>query len=222
MAIMIRFREIVRKILVGLGFSPIRFREQEFVLENIKKGGKRILDVGCCESLLPIKLARLDYQVTGPDILDYPLTHPNLTFTRGSITDPQIFQGETQIFDTIVCLSTLEHIGIGFYGDPSEEAGDQAALREMSLLLKDEGRLILTVPFGGSYQINNFQRIYDHVALTALFNKQWKVEKETYWIPLSKRKWVQASGRIEAERVYPGFTESNNACFVLSKNIHND
>lgn len=214
---MIYFREMIRKILVWLGFSPIRFREQEFVLGNIQNGGRRILDVGCAESPLPMKLARLGYRVTGIDIREYPMTHPNLTFICGSITDPQVFQGENRVFDTIVCLSTLEHIGIGFYGDRSEAAGDKAALQQMFDLLKDEGRLILTVPFGGSYQVSDFQRIYDHATLSALFSNHWRIEKETYWIPLSKRKWVRASRLEEAELIHPGFPESNNACFVLSK-----
>lgn len=48
-------------------------------------------------------------------------------------------------FDTVVCLSTLEHLGMGFYGDP--HYGDRplaAAFRELARVSR--GTVLVTVP----------------------------------------------------------------------------
>lgn len=57
---------------------------------------------------------------------------------------------ESESFDLIICLSTIEHIGMKAYGLVGEGAsGAPDALREMERLLKrDGGRLLLTLPIG--------------------------------------------------------------------------
>src|SRR3981081_133204 len=54
-------------------------------------------------------------------------------------------------FDLILCISTLEHIGLdvsGYGGKAQNEAGDVLAIREMARILAPTGRLLITVPFG--------------------------------------------------------------------------
>lgn len=58
-------------------------------------------------------------------------------------------------FDTIVCISTLEHVGMdnSVYGDSSPRAADpesevERALAELRRVLAPSGRLLWTVPFG--------------------------------------------------------------------------
>lgn len=69
-------------------------------------------------------------------------------------------------FDTIACLSTLEHVGLDntrlYTSDPTKKEADEAAhleaVRELARILKPGGSLLLTVPFGihengGWYQV---------------------------------------------------------------------
>jgi len=60
-------------------------------------------------------------------------------------------------FDTVVCVSTLEHVGMDnrLYGVDEPRAGDPAtelerALAELHRVLKPRGRLLATVPYGRS------------------------------------------------------------------------
>src|SRR5205823_5214060 len=68
-------------------------------------------------------------------------------------------------FDLILCVSTLEHVGLDsdpFQGslgaDP--ENGDVDALKEMARVLGPQGRLLVTVPFGRA-EIHRSHRQYD-------------------------------------------------------------
>ncbi len=54
-----------------------------------------------------------------------------------------------ETFDAVTCLSTIEHIGLGAYGESqSEEGEDVAAMRRIRELAKPGGVLVLTVPYG--------------------------------------------------------------------------
>lgn len=68
-------------------------------------------------------------------------------------------------YDTIVCLSTLEHIGCDntfFTGDKSSRQdrpdGFVLAMEEMQRVLKSGGTLLLTVPFGTYRHFGMFQQ----------------------------------------------------------------
>ena len=82
-----------------------------------KEPGSTVLDVGCSESLVPLEFASLGYSVTGIDLRAYPLHHPNLQTFATPLED----WDTDATFDVIVCLSSIEHFGLGTYG---EEAVD--------------------------------------------------------------------------------------------------
>ena len=50
------------------------------------------------------------------------------------------------LFDLIISYSSIEHDGLGRYGDPLNPDGDFAAMKEFSLMLKPNGYLVLGVP----------------------------------------------------------------------------
>lgn len=67
-------------------------------------------------------------------------------------------------FDTIACISTIEHVGFdnSFYTGSSRSdvvSGDfRSALGELNRVLKRGGTLFLTVPFGRHQQFSEFQQ----------------------------------------------------------------
>jgi cyclopropane fatty-acyl-phospholipid synthase-like methyltransferase len=193
----------------------IREREKEYILENISHDKpKVILDVGCCGSLLPEELSKKDHKVFGLDVQNYAKPK-GFTFINTDIISSD-FSFEKEMFDYIICLSTIEHIGLGYYGDKVDRQGDRIVLEKCSLFLKNEGRLLLTLPFAGNYNQNRFQRIHTKKSFLELIDKLFEIEKEQFWIPLAKRKWIPASEK-DAENVHSAYPESNNACFVLKK-----
>lgn len=133
-------------------------------LEGVVKN-ERVLDLGCTESVLPLNVACLGYKVTGLDYRPYPYYHPNLVVAQGDILKLPF---KSNSFGAVFCISTIEHVGVGFYQDPAlPDAGDALAIGEVRRVLKPGGLLVLTVPFGKA-QITPQQRIYDHVSLKRL------------------------------------------------------
>lgn len=145
-------------------FVNERIVEIPWVLGNLPRSPARILDVGASESPLALMLASLGYQVTAVDLRTYPFTHPNLEIVAGDITKLNL----SAKFDTVVCLSTLEHIGLPVYGGREMLAGDNLALQQMHRWLKPGGYLLLTVPAALKYQVRKFWRQYDVATLKHL------------------------------------------------------
>lgn len=161
---MVRWRHSVNERIVEL----------PFVLRSLEQAGQRVLDVGCSQSILPLELAHLGFRVWGIDQRSYPVRHPNFEFVRCDVcqlTFPESF------FDAVVCLSTIEHVGLGFYGDTRQDRGDLAAVRELRRVLKPGGKLILTTPFGRRGE--GWQRVYDLSGIQELL-EGLKVETMRY------------------------------------------
>jgi 2-polyprenyl-3-methyl-5-hydroxy-6-metoxy-1,4-benzoquinol methylase len=155
--------------------------------------GTRVLDLGCAESILSIELASSGFRVTGVDARPYPLKHPNFVFVQGDICHYQL---EHERFQAIVALSTIEHIGLGFYGDPRNNSTDQLAMDEIYRLLKPDGRLLMTVPYG-QHAVTPQHRIYDADSLRTLL-RRFKVEKIDYGIRVDEKTWVSPSAEKDA------------------------
>lgn len=133
--------------------------------------GRRVLDVGATESTVAFSLACLGYDVTAIDIRPYPLAHPRLRTVVGAIED----WGDDGPFDAVLCLSTVEHIGLPAYGADRKEGADLAAMRRLHELTVPGGLLVLTTRFGKPGE-DEFQRTYDRPALESLLSG-WAVEE---------------------------------------------
>lgn len=158
----LKYKPFIKKALINE-----RIIEIPFVVDTLAGMAKtsKVLDLGCMESVLPMFMAGLGFQVTGFDFREYPYQVPNFKFVRGSILDLP-FENET--YDVVTCVSTIEHIGIGFYSDPKDNlSADVKGMLEIKRVLRPEGRLILTVPFGRAF-VNDQQRVYDHQGLDKL------------------------------------------------------
>lgn len=90
------------------------------------------------------------------------------------------------------------------------------AVEVIHSLLKPDGKFLVTLPFSGKYTENSFQRIHTKESFQTLISGYFRIEKQQFWIPKSKKNWIAASEE-EVEREYAAYRESNNACFVLKK-----
>ena len=64
-------------------------------------------------------------------------------------------------FDVITCLSTIEHVGLGRYGDPLDPWGDVKLAANLRRLVKPGGFLLLSFPTGLGCVVFNKHRIYN-------------------------------------------------------------
>ncbi len=78
-----------------------------------------------------------------------------------------------ELFDTLVSISSIEHDGLGRYGDPVDPEGDLKAMKKMKKMLKPGGLLFLAVPVGVDHLYWNAHRIYGSKRLPLLL-KGWK------------------------------------------------
>lgn len=62
---------------------------------------------------------------------------------------------------SVSCMHTIEHIGLGRYGDPLDPKGDQTALTELQRVVASQGSLLIVVPVGRPRIQFNAHRIYD-------------------------------------------------------------
>jgi hypothetical protein len=85
---------------------------------------------------------------------------------------------------SLSCMHTVEHIGLGRYGDPVDYNGDLKAMKELSRVLAIGGSLLFVVPVGHASVIHfNGHRIYHPDAVKKVFKEEGLTLKEFVLIP---------------------------------------
>lgn len=139
--------------------------------------------------------------------IDY--THPKIT----TITNQEYFQNgnlrDREQFDVAFSMSSYEHDGLGRYGDPIDPYGDLKAMLSVKCIIKEHGRLYLSLPHGEDKLEYNAHRIYGKWRTPMLLNR-WNV-LQTYGIgKVFQPVWVLENSAFMTEGT-PGepFVESS-------------
>lgn len=96
--------------------------------------------------------------ITCIDIRRPNFSLPDFYFVEGDILKLPIGDGQ---LSSISCLHTIEHIGLGRYGDEINPDGFQLALLELQRVIAQGGFLLLSMPVGKDRVEFNAQRILD-------------------------------------------------------------
>jgi 2-polyprenyl-3-methyl-5-hydroxy-6-metoxy-1,4-benzoquinol methylase len=138
---------------------PYAFR----ALSDLQPGAK-VLEVGATESSVCLSLATLGYEVTAVDPRPNPLSHERLRVVAARIEE----WDHEAAFDAVLCLSTIEHIGVAAYEqEASENRPDVEAMRRIRELTRPDGLLVLTTAVG-KRSLSERGRVYDREALDEL------------------------------------------------------
>jgi Methyltransferase domain len=178
-----------------LGAINERIVELPFALGELARlpRSARILDVGSAESTFALSAASLGYTVTAIDLRPLAYEHPNITAVVGRFED---WDPGSARFDAVFLISTIEHFGLGAYGERvGEQGADRAALQHAGELLSDEGLLVLTTPFGAP-SVDSVQRTYDRTALSRLLDG-WRVLDERFVLRQDDHTWVTSEPNAE-------------------------
>lgn len=71
---------------------------------------------------------------------------------------------------SLSCMHTIEHIGLGRYGDALDLNGDIAAINELKRVLQPEGDLLFVTPVGKPRIEFNAHRIYSYEQIIQYFS----------------------------------------------------
>lgn len=108
-----------------------------------------------------------------------PVCEHNIIKTT-SYTDFTISEKQ---YDAIFSYSSIEHSGLGRYGDPLNPNGDIETMEHIYRSLKVGGLCFLGVPVGKDHLVWNAHRIYGEKRLKLLYLDKFK---EMEWIGISK------------------------------------
>jgi SAM-dependent methyltransferase len=103
------------------------------------------------------------------EFYDYRPAILNLDCLDSKRADLMKLPFETNSIESISCMHTVEHIGLGRYGDPIDPIGDIKAMNELKRVCAIGGNLILVVPVGRAKIMFNAHRIYDPENIMNLF-----------------------------------------------------
>jgi hypothetical protein len=92
---------------------------------------------------------------------DYRPATVNLDNLISESADLTNLHFKTNSIKSLSCMHTLEHIGLGRYGDPLNPDGDLKAITELSRVCAIGGNLLLVVPVGQKKILFNAHRIYN-------------------------------------------------------------
>lgn len=146
---------------------------------------KRVLDIGYAnaEDRYVSKLLSLNIpQLFGIDMV--PKNYPGVVSVVGDIRSTSFPE---EFFDLVFCISTIEHIGRdnSVYHIPSEgedDEGDFKALQEIYRIVKSRGRVVVTVPYGKSYDYGWFIQ-YDNARLQRIIgSSKFSIVRDDYFI----------------------------------------
>jgi SAM-dependent methyltransferase len=199
-----------------------RVLEKQFVLSHVSiLPSRRILDIGCVESELPRRMAQHKHAVYGIDLR--ACSDPSgFVFVTG---DLERLPFRDSVFDIVTDVSTLEHVGLGRYGDALSPDGDKKALREVGRVLKPAGLLLATIPCGPdticySKQGIPLHRAYSPSGLVKLLSSfeilelSYIIKRDPVWMPGSATDAMQAAQKTPADRV--GMTA---IAFVFARSV---
>jgi len=110
------------------------------------------------------------------DIRPAPCRVPHVTFHQLDLMEdlPTPWVG---CADSLSCLHTLEHFGLGRYGDPLDPFGHEKGLAQLKRIVKPDGRLYLSTPLGPSRVEFNAHRVFSARDLVGWFADGWEIER---------------------------------------------
>lgn len=114
------------------------------------------------------KVTTIEYMPIGTD-------HPQLEIYTPDVANSKYLEGTLELADFIVSFSSLEHDGLGRYGDPLNAFGDLETMAKMHCLLKPDGVIFLGIPLGFDEVHFNAHRIYGYKRLSVVLALGFKI-----------------------------------------------
>jgi SAM-dependent methyltransferase len=105
---------------------------------------------------------------------DYRPAHLQLNNFESGFADLKKLPFETSSLESVSCMHTIEHIGLGRYGDELDVQGDIKAIEELKRVTRPGGTILFVTPVGrpkiefNAHRIYSFEQIMDYFKGTDL------------------------------------------------------
>lgn len=100
---------------------------------------------------------------------DYRPASLRLSGLTSASTDLTRLHFDNNSIASLSCMHTVEHIGLGRYGDPIDPDGDLKAAKELERVVASGGSLLFVVPVGKPQIQFNAHRIYSYTMVLDMF-----------------------------------------------------
>jgi len=104
------------------------------------------------------------------EFYDFRPANLQLSNLKTGMEDLTALSFEDGSIQSLSCMHTVEHIGLGRYGDPIDPDGDLKAIDELKRVLAPGGSLIFAIPVGKPRIQFNAHRIYSYEQIIAYFD----------------------------------------------------
>ena len=109
------------------------------------------------------------------DIRPLPNEISNVNFTQVDLMEA-LNVDLIQSCDSLSCLHSIEHFGLGRYGDPINYDGYLLGLQNLYQILKKGGKFYFSVPIGPQRIEFDAQRVFSLSYLLELFDGKYKID----------------------------------------------
>jgi hypothetical protein len=103
---------------------------------------------------------------------------PNVVFRQCNLLAPPPELND--YCDSLSCLHVIEHVGLGRYGDPIDLFGHLKALGSLGAMLKPDGILYLSAPFGDERVEFNAHRVFSLTTLVEMVRSKFRLLDFSY------------------------------------------
>lgn len=143
-----------------------------------------LLELGAHDSPLATLFAANGYDVVSYDLRPYDgPPHPRHRHVVGDFVDLWPQSGMAGAFDCAVCVSAIEHFGLGGYGERARPLLDVVAARYLYDALKPGGAAYFVFPYGGAFVTHGEHwRVYDHVSFRERIIQDFALESFGYFL----------------------------------------
>lgn len=164
-----------------------------------KRRIRRGADIGCETGVFPaMQIVAGIESCTVFEVRDTTVNHQAVEVRVQDLTYAEDIVPE---FDLITCLSTIEHIGLGRYGDQIDPWGDVKMASNIRQLLRPGGILVMSFPIGRGCVVFNRHRIYTNHRRAQLFG-DLRLLRRVPDLPLKRRLRHSVRTRVQGPGLY--------------------
>lgn len=165
------------------GSASGHYFNQDLLVANLifKTSPEIHLDIGGRMDGLIAHLLSFNQKVTMADVRKSEYEHPNLESLIIDLTNAESVLEIKNKYQSVSCLHTIEHFGLGRYGDNLDPIGHFNGLKNICSLIAISGTLYLSHPTGRSRTEFNGHRIINTKDMIYIF-KELQLKPESLYL----------------------------------------